>query len=61
MTFGKSQSKQKQKMRNRLNGLGEDSLIMDGMDVMSSSEAASNPDPDLHPEPQSSSRSDAAV
>ena len=35
---------------------------MDGMDVMSSSEAASNPDPDLHPEPESaSSRSEAAV
>ena len=48
MTFGISSQKSKKKSKPQ--ALGEDSLIMNEMDVMSSSEAESNPDPDLQPQ-----------
>ena len=56
-----SKSKTKKKGRKgaqaQQHRINEDSLIINGIgDVMSSSSADSNPDPDLHPEPQSSSR-----
>ena len=59
-----SKSKSKKKTAKKANAtaqqnrhLNEDSLMMHGIaDVMSSSSHETNPDPDLHTEPQSSSR-----